>query len=37
MGAAYQGRRLEDSPLPWAIIVSPLQGFDLRSRVDYNH
>src|SRR5213075_747231 len=35
MGHRYPGRRLEDSPLPWAIISSSLQDFSLRWRVDY--
>lgn len=39
-GRRYPGRRLEDSPLPWAIISSSLQDFSLRWRVDlgcYDH
>lgn len=34
MGARDPGRRLEDSPLPWAIISSSLQDFSERWRVE---
>jgi hypothetical protein len=36
MGTAYPGRRLEDSPLPWAIIASSFQDFGLRWREVYS-
>ena len=34
-GLRYPGRRLEDSPLPWAIISSSFQDFRVRWRVGY--
>ncbi|HTG46011.1 MAG TPA: hypothetical protein VK633_15945 [Verrucomicrobiae bacterium] len=34
-GLRYPGRRLEDSPVPWAIISSSFQDFSLRcARLD---